>query len=248
LEIQSVSVKDLHQRLGFKEALEYPKSSLNKPLTQWLMEVDDSPIFRYIYRSFRPKRHLEFGTWGGTGLLYCLQECDATAWTINLLKGETGPDDKWAYSNKFKIFKHLPDWANRKIAGTDGVFLQTDTLSFIGRFYLDAGMGHRVCQIYCDSRQWDTNNYPSGFFDTALIDGGHSEEVVKSDSEKAFKLVRPGGVIMWHDYCPKGEVQNSCSSTRGVQAAIKAMHSLLEQQMSDVFWIDPSWILLGVKK
>jgi len=69
----------------------------------------------------------------------------------------------------------------------------TDTLGFIGRLYLERELGHRVCQIYCDSRQWDTSAYPPEFFDTVLIDGGHQREIVISDTRKALPLLRSGG-------------------------------------------------------
>ena len=87
IDVSVVSVKDLHVKLGFSTPIDYPVSSLAKPLTKWNMEIDDAPIFRYLYRNIMPLRHLEFGTWQGTGVLYCLEECDATVWTINLFEG-----------------------------------------------------------------------------------------------------------------------------------------------------------------
>ena len=184
----------------------------------------------------------------GTGVLYCLEECDATVWTLNLLQGEEQANGSWAYGTKFKILKHLPSWARKQKGEKGAVWFQTDSLGFIGRYYLEAGLGYRVCQIYSDSREWDIHNYPPGFFDTALLDGGHSEEVVLSDTNKACQLVRSGGLIMWHDFCPQEEVQKSCSSPRGVKMAIDASWSRLSEQMKDIFWINPSWILLGIKK
>jgi hypothetical protein len=259
----SVSVKDLHLRLGFENPLIYPDSSLNKPLTEWQMEIDDAPIFRYLYNNFRPKRHLEFGTWKGTGVLYCLEECDATVWTINLLQGETKSNGSWIYSNNLRIkqdqslLEHLkswyhgkaipiPAWSQKEVFGEDGISYQTDSLGFIGRYYLEAGLGHRVCQIYCDSREWDIHNYPDGFFDSALIDGGHTEEIVANDTLKACQLVRPGGLILWHDFCE--QVSKQCPSTGDVVKAIKRNWEIINDQMKDIFWIKPSWILLGVKK
>jgi hypothetical protein len=247
MNIPEISVKDLHTRLGFSIPLDYPETSLRKPLTEWKMEIDDSPIFRYLYRTFQPHRHLEFGTWQGTGVLYCLEECKATVWTINLLQGEELSDGNWTYNDIFKVFKRLPRWAKKK-KENNSTWYQTDSYGFIGRYYIDAGLGYRVCQIYCDSREWDISNYPTGFFDTVLIDGGHQEDVVSSDTNKALQLVRHGGLVMWHDFCPQEEVQKSCSSPQGVKAAIEAMNSELSNQLKDIFWINPSWILLGVKK
>jgi predicted O-methyltransferase YrrM len=212
------------------------------------METDDAPIFRYIYRSLKPKRHLEFGTWQGTGVLYCLEECEATVWTINLLEGESLPNGRWAYGGVASLLKKLPKWAKRKKAGRLKTHYQTDSFGFIGRHYRERRLGNRVCQIYCDSREWDISNYPKGFFDTVLVDGGHSEDVVISDTKKAFALLRTGGLIMWHDFCPDGEVYESCSSTKSVVDAISKNLQWIEAQLRDVFWIQPSWILLGIKK
>jgi len=242
--VPTVSVKDLHTRLGYSMPIDYPPSSLSKLLKDWQMEIDDAPIFRYIYRNFQPHRHLEFGTWQGTGVLYCLEECDATVWTINLPQGEMKENGTWAYSSSFEKSKRRLFFFKKDVS----YGYQTDSLGSIGRLYLEAGLGNRVCQIYCDSLEWDISNYPPGFFDSALIDGGHSEEVVASDTAKACHLVASGGIIMWHDFCEHAEVQNNCSSTTGVVNAIRVNWNWLSQQMKDIFWIDPSWILLAVKK
>jgi predicted O-methyltransferase YrrM len=37
--------------------------------------------------------------------------------------------------------------------------------------------------------------------DVVFIDGDHSEAVVAYDSNLARALVKPGGIIIWHDYC-----------------------------------------------
>ena len=36
--------------------------------------------------------------------------------------------------------------------------------------------------------------------DLIFIDGGHTFSVIKNDSEKAFKMIKSRGVILWHDY------------------------------------------------
>jgi FkbM family methyltransferase len=243
--IPSVSVQRLHKELGFARPVDYPQSSLNRPLEQWKMEIDDSPIFRYIYRNFRPRRHLEFGTWQGTGTLYCLEECDATVWTINLPGGENKASGQPAYALYPDELASAKQWA-REIGMAEQDSYRTDCLGFIGRFYLEKGLGSRVCQIYGDSTKWDISNYPPGFFDTALIDGGHQEDVVISDTAKAFELLRSGGLIMWHDFCPP--VYDKFETTLGVMQAIHQQWEWINEQTLKLFWIYPSWILVGVKK
>lgn len=62
----------------------------------------------------------------------------------------------------------------------------------------------RIERIEGDSRSLDTTPY-RGQFDFVFVDGDHSYEAVKSDTGKAFELLAPRGVIMWHDYAPKSE-------------------------------------------
>jgi hypothetical protein len=50
-----------------------------------------------------------------------------------------------------------------------------------------------VAQVYTDSREWDTSHYPDGFFDSCLIDGGHTQDIVVSDTMQALRLVRSEG-------------------------------------------------------
>ena len=38
--------------------------------------------------------------------------------------------------------------------------------------------------------------------DFIFIDGGHTYSVVKNDSEKSFEMLKPNGIILWHDYVP----------------------------------------------
>jgi hypothetical protein len=38
--------------------------------------------------------------------------------------------------------------------------------------------------------------------DLIFIDGGHTYSVVKSDTEKAFKMLNSRGIILWHDFVP----------------------------------------------
>lgn len=134
--VHSVPVNQLHTHLGFSDPLQYPHTSLSKPFSQWRMELDDAPIFRYLYRNFRPRRHLEFGTWQGAGVLYCLEECDAAVWTLNLPFGENLGDAGMAYSGKGESFglgaSLAEEWAQRLGLPIQEAY-RTDSFGFIGR-------------------------------------------------------------------------------------------------------------------
>ncbi len=169
--LDMVEVSTLHHRLGFQTPLDYPAESRRRPLADWKMEIDDAPILRYLYRNFKPRRHLEFGTWLGTGACYCLEESHATVWTINVHDGEL-VDDQPAYASTLDT---PPAGAQPICFGGQGAIYQTDAGTLIGYRYRDAGFGPRVCQIYSDSRDWDTSVYPRDFFDSVMIDGGRAE-------------------------------------------------------------------------
>jgi len=216
------------------------------------MERDDAPLLAYLYRHFAPRRHLEFGTWQGYGACLCLENSAATVWTLNLPDGETKPDGTWAYGHRVIDEASTPPGAVTVNYGHDEqgprTYHRTDAAGYIGRLYREKNLGHRVCQIYCDTRQWDTANYPPDFFDSALIDGGHTPEVVVSDTRKALAVVRSGGLVMWHDFCPQPEIRTRFNSVSGVTRGLESILPELHSQFTQLAWIDPSWILLGIRK
>ena len=57
----------------------------------------------------------------------------------------------------------------------------------------------KITQLYGDSGTFDFSPY-YGKVDVMFVDGAHSYEYVLSDTEAAYKMVKPGGLILWHDY------------------------------------------------
>lgn len=57
----------------------------------------------------------------------------------------------------------------------------------------------KVEQLFGDSKDLDLSRW-AGQCDLVFVDGSHAYSYVKSDSEKALTLVRPGGLVLWHDY------------------------------------------------
>ncbi len=57
----------------------------------------------------------------------------------------------------------------------------------------------RIVQHFGDSASFDYTDF-MGRVDFVFVDGAHSSEYVVNDTEKALGMIRPGGVIAWHDY------------------------------------------------
>lgn len=56
-----------------------------------------------------------------------------------------------------------------------------------------------IIQLIGDTTEFDFSSYYNKF-GFIFIDGGHSDEVCMSDSLNAFKMLKPGGIIIWDDY------------------------------------------------
>jgi hypothetical protein len=60
----------------------------------------------------------------------------------------------------------------------------------------------RVVQLYGDSKQFDDAPY-AGLYDVVFVDGSHAYSYVVSDTAKALRMARSGGLVLWHDYSPE---------------------------------------------
>lgn len=72
---------------------------------------------------------------------------------------------------------------------------------FVGSYYRDASERERIHEVRTDSRELDTAPWRSRV-DVVWVDGDHSYDFVRNDTSKAFEMVAPDGLIMWHDYSP----------------------------------------------
>ena len=63
-----------------------------------------------------------------------------------------------------------------------------------------------VTLLQGDSTRFDFSPWYGGI-DLVFIDGGHVRTVLESDTVNAFRMIRDGGMILWHDYlqasCPE---------------------------------------------
>ncbi len=57
----------------------------------------------------------------------------------------------------------------------------------------------KIEQLYGDSKAFDESPY-LGRCDLIFIDGSHAFSYIQNDTEKALAMLRPGGLLLWHDY------------------------------------------------
>lgn len=231
--VDIVAVEDLGRALGFTRPCIAAKVYRHQ-LADFKTERDETPIFEFIYGNFQPRRHLEIGTWEGHGAETVARVSGAEIWTVNLPEGERDADGTSQYPES----SHVPDSSAHEPG---------DSGAAIGWRYRAAGFGARVHQILCNSLDLDVGQWSPGFFDSVFIDGGHTVEVVTSDTEKTLPLLRSGGLMIWHDFCPEPLSLSQNESPKGVVAAVATNLSRWRPQFAKMFWIRPSWILVGIK-
>lgn len=57
----------------------------------------------------------------------------------------------------------------------------------------------KITQQYGDSASFDFSSY-QGQCSLIFVDGSHAYDYAMSDTTQARNMVRPGGIIIWHDY------------------------------------------------
>lgn len=87
-----------------------------------------------------------------------------------------------------------------KIAHGDESFINKEAS---GTRFRDTPYASKITQLWGDSATFDYADY-HGRMDLVFVDGSHSYDYVKKDTETALKLLKPeGGIILWHDYGSK---------------------------------------------
>ncbi len=129
-----------------------------------------------ILKANDPKAVLEIGTFMGATTKAIAQNLpNSIIHTVDLPRGDGADDRVNMERTDFDLFKK----------------------SQPGREFLGTPFASRIKQHFCDTAKWDFSEAEGAtcFF----IDGDHSYEFCKSDSEKCFDLCKGKGVFLWHD-------------------------------------------------
>ncbi len=83
----------------------------------------------------------------------------------------------------------------------------------------------KIQQLFSDSKQLKLEQY-KGQVDLVFIDGSHARSYVENDTNIALMMLRPGGVIVWHDYRGIETVPGVFEALNAMSNNIKLTHLL----------------------
>lgn len=131
----------------------------------------------------KAKNIFEFGTCTGktTYLMAVNSPEDARIYTLTL-----PPDQIDSYTQN-----SVDDEVGTDTAKKESVFTQF--------MYSGTPVAHKVTQLFMDSKALDENLYADSM-DLIFVDGAHTQSYIVSDTQKALRMLKVGGILLWHDY------------------------------------------------
>lgn len=128
----------------------------------------------------------------------CLFEFGTCTGKTAYLWARNSPDDARVVTLTLAPTERATYSAEQTDDPTDVAFALKES-AFTEFLYSRSGVEHKVEQLFGDSKTLDVTPW-AGRCDVVFVDGSHAYSYVLSDSEKALALVRPGGLVLWHDY------------------------------------------------
>ncbi len=143
----------------------------------------DSEAWILAVLAKRAQRMFEFGTCTGkTAYLWARNSPPGAVVTTLTL----APDEAALYSTEAR------DTAQDRVHA----LAESCFKSFL---YTGTEVEPKIVQLFGDSKQFDETPF-LGQMDLIFVDGSHAYSYVVSDSAKALRMIKPGGLILWHDY------------------------------------------------
>lgn len=131
-------------------------------------------VLSLITAHVRPRNIFEIGTASGQAtLLMARQASEAKIDTLDLGRAEA----------TLGVQEDEPPWSD---------------VESIGEAYRASEHAGRITQHFGDSASFDFAPF-AGRVDLVFIDGAHTYDYVRSDSENALRMLSSGGVIVWDD-------------------------------------------------
>lgn len=170
----------------------------------------DAKVVLGACRNEEPKQILELGTASGQTTANMAENApDAQIYTINI------PPEEIAEGGKYSTYAPSEEE--------------------IGRVYKEKNIPN-IHQILVNTANWEPELEG---IDIAFIDGSHDSDFVFSDTVKVMKCMKPGGLILWHDFNP--DLVDHHSWIKSVCHGIYRLydHGVLK---NNIFHLKDSWI------
>jgi len=178
----------LKEFLNFKGTINLNLLSLDTLdiLGSSVSNMKDRLIFIAISSIMRPKKIFEIGTFRGDSAANFALNTDSNARIFTLDLPPKG--NELGYRHEYMAHTNPSD---KKI-----IFESQNIRQFS---YSNIEEGNKVIQFYGNSFSFDFSDFYDRI-DLVFIDAAHNYAAVANDTEKALKLGKEGGLIMWNDY------------------------------------------------
>ncbi len=147
-----------------------------------------------IARFRRPRRILEIGTFDGST-------------TLNLAVNSPA-------ESLITTVDLPPDWKGEFARRVPEALVNFTGAASVGAQFQNTAHAARIRQVYGDSAAMDWSDL-GGPFDLIFVDGNHSYDYVKSDTENALRCLSTGGIVAWHDYGMIEDVSTAVDEVAG---------------------------------
>jgi predicted O-methyltransferase YrrM len=142
---------------------------------EWQLPLAEFVALVAICRYLGPRRIFELGTYLGS---------------TTLAMARATPDDSEIFTLDLE-----PASRNTHRHGS-GVGLPSFQ---VGAAFRGRPEARKIHQLFGDSRTFDFGPLASSF-DLVFLDGDHTYEFVRHDTDMALRILRPGGTVVWDDY------------------------------------------------
>jgi predicted O-methyltransferase YrrM len=141
------------------------------------IDIDELQVLCKFMQALAPQRVFEFGTFDGFTTLHLAAHAPTGCEVLTI--------DRLAGSYNFSPLRRFPH-----------------AINVGGRFHGHPLAG-RIRQLTGDTRTFDFAPW-AGTCDLVFLDADHGEEGTQIDTGNAMMLLKPGGVLLWHDCFAEG--------------------------------------------
>ena len=140
-------------------------------------------VLAALTRHLKPRTVFEIGTYGGFTTLHFAHNMgpEGRIYTLDLPPGAGAAGE------------------NARLSYDDRQVMELSRKNIHNRIYRGTPQESKIVELFGDSRTFDYAPY-LGQMDLVFIDGNHSRDYVRSDTENAFRMLSPRGAILWHDF------------------------------------------------